>query len=264
MLNLASSTSIASPGSETRVQSSHSTKDLANRFSSLIENAEDRVRLMRKQAVTEFSKHEERIVHFAATQKRLDRIICDRLRVLSSQSNFSDAKLTYDDGIGCTAGTRLSGSTTTMTLPISATRHKEMEFSFHVFHDTDVENAIVEYRLQILPAFVRFVAHDQLTIPIADETDTCVIDWIDEKLIGFLETYFDVFFHPEYQRPHLVTDPVFGIQFPKSMASGIRELDGKTFHFFTEESCRLFDESPSCYIGTPFGSTVQPGGMAPV
>jgi YHS domain-containing protein len=252
MLNLASSTSIASPGSETRVQSSHSTKDLANRFSSLIENAEDRVRLMREKAVTEFSKHEERIVHFVATQKRLDRIICDRLEILTSQSIFSDAKLTYGDGIGCTVGTSLSGSTTTITLPISVTRDKKMEFSFHVFHDTDVENAIVEYRLQVLPAFVRFVAHDQLTIPIADETDTCVIDWIDEKLVGFLETYCDVYFHPEYQRPHLVTDPVFGIQFPKSMASGIRELEGKTFHFFTEESCRLFDESPSCYIGTPF------------
>ncbi|QEF97373.1 hypothetical protein Mal15_14130 [Stieleria maiorica] len=264
MQNRASSTSIASSGGDTRVQSSHSTTDLAGRFITLIENAEDRLRLMRKKAVTEFSKHEERMIHFAATQKQIKRIIDDRLGVLTSQSIFSDATLTDGDGIGCTAGTRSSGSITTITLPISATRHKAMEFSLRVFHDTDVKTAVVEYRMQVLPVFVRFAARDQLTIPIADETDTCVIDWIDAKLVGFVETYFDVFFHREYQRKHLVTDPVFGIPFPKSMASDIRERHGLTLHFFTEESCRLFDERPSYYLGAPFGSTVDPGCTAPV
>ncbi|WP_436714648.1 hypothetical protein U8335_16895 [Roseiconus lacunae] len=147
---------------------------------------------------------------------------------------------------------------------MAATRHKDMEFSFHIYHDTDVENAILEYRLQILPVFVKFVAHDQLSIPIADKADTNAIDWIDARLVGFVKTYFDVFFHSEYQRQHLVADPVFRIQFPKSMASGVRELGGKTFHFFTEESCRLFDKNPSHYSGASLGLRVDPVYTAPI
>lgn len=263
MSDLASSTCFAAPNSEKAAVEDESQKELSDRLIALIDNAEARVRSMQKKAVTEFTRRQARLAQFDATQKRLKRIICDRLGVLTTQSIFSDAKMTYGDGIGCTAGTRSSGSTTTITLPISATRHKQMEFSFHVFHDTDVENAIVEYRLQLLPVFVSFVAREQLTIPVAGETDTCVIDWVDARIVGFAETHFDVFFHPEYQKSHLVTNPVLGILFPKSMAADIRKKDGKTIHFFTEESCRLFNENSSYYLGTPFGSTVEPVCMAP-
>jgi YHS domain-containing protein len=255
---------VVTPGSETAVHPDRSTRELTDSFIALIDNAEDRVRMMQNKAITEFTKREQRIIRFAAIKKRLKRIISDRLGVLTSQSLFSDAQLTYSDGVGCTAGARSNASTTTITLPISASRHKQMEFSFDVFHDTDVENAGVEYRLQIVPVFVKFVAHDQLIVSIDDQSAADSVAWVDAKLVGFVETYFDVLFHPEYQKPHMVTDPVLGIQFPKSMATGIRDLDGKTIHFFTDESCRLFNENSSYYLGTRFGSTDEPGCMAPI
>ena len=106
MLNLASSMTVVTPGSETAVHPDRSTRELTDSFIALIDNAEDRVRMMQNKAITEFTKREQRIIRFAAIKKRLKRIISDRLGVLTSQSLFSDAQLTYSDGVGCTAQLR--------------------------------------------------------------------------------------------------------------------------------------------------------------
>ncbi|QDT62505.1 hypothetical protein SV7mr_50530 [Stieleria bergensis] len=251
MSDLASSTYVAAaPNSEKAAAADQLKKELADRLIALIDNAEARVRSMQKKAATKFTRRQSRLAQFAATRTRVNRIINDRLGVLMSQSQFNDGQLTHSDGVGCTAGAKCNGSTTTVTFPTSAARQKRMEFSFDVFHDSDVDNAVVEYRLQILPVFVKFVSHDQLAISIDDQTDSDVVAWVDAKLVGFVETYFDVFFHPEYQKSHMVTDPVMGISFPKAMASSIRQTDGRTLYFFTDESCRQFSEDPSYYLGT--------------
>ena len=258
MSDLASSSCVAAPSSDKAAAADQLRKELADRLVALIDNAEARVRALQNKAASEFKRRQERLAQFAATRTRVKRIINDRLGVLMSQSQFSDAQLTYSDGVGCAAGAKCNGSTTTVTFPTSATRQKRMEFSFDVFHDSDVENAIVEYRFQILPVFVKFVSHDQLAISIDGPTDSDVVAWVDAKLVGFVETYFDVFFHPEYQKPHLVIDPVTGVPFPKTMAAGIGQIDGRTLHFFTEESCQQFNEDPSYYLNTIFDPTVEP------
>ena len=259
MSDLASSSSVAPPSSDIVAAADKLKNELADRLIALIDNAEARVRALQQKAASEFTRRQERLAQFAATRTRVNRIINDRLRVLVSQSRFNDAQFTYSDGVGCTAGEKCNPSTTTVTFPTSAARQKRMEFSFDVFHDSDVENAIVEYRLQILPVFVKFVSRDQLAISIDGPTDSEVVAWVDAKLVGFVETYFDVFFHPEYQKPHMVIDPVTGVPFPKAMAADVHQIEGRTLYFFTDESCRQFNEAPSYYLGTRFGSTVEPG-----
>jgi hypothetical protein len=46
---------------------------------------------------------------------------------------------------------------------------------------------------------------------------------------------------------------------PYPLATAIQEMDGQTIRFFTGESCRQFNDDPSYYLGTRFGSTVEPG-----
>lgn len=264
MSDLASSTCIAAPNSEKAAAADQLKKELADRLIALMDNAEARVRALQKKAASEFTRRQERLAQFAATRTRVNRIINDRLGVLMSQSQFNDGQLTYSDGVGCTARANCDRSTTKVTFPTSAARQKRMEFSFDVFHDSDIDYAVVEYRIQILPVFVKFVSHDQLAVSIDSPTDSDVVAWVDAKLVGFVETYFDVFFHPEYQKPHMVIDPVTGVPFPKAMAAGIRQIDGRTLYFFTDESCRQFNEDTSYYLGTRFGSTVEPGCMVPL
>jgi hypothetical protein len=69
-----------------------------------------------------------------------------------------------------------------------------VELSFHLGHDGPVENAIIDYRLEILPIFIKFDSHDQLVIPIDNPSEDAIATWIDDKLVGFTRTYFEMYF----------------------------------------------------------------------
>ena len=127
MSDLASSTCIAAPNSEKAAAADQLKKELADRHIALIDNADARVRALLKKAASELTRRQERLAQFAATRTRVNRIINDRLGVLMSQSQFNDAQLTHSDGVGCTAGAKCNGSTTTVTFPTSAARQKRMD-----------------------------------------------------------------------------------------------------------------------------------------
>ena len=258
MSDLATNSSTETLKSEQDSEATTSKHELSDQLVNLIDQANSRIRSMRENAVTDFTERRERLALFAETKVQIIKLISNRLGVLMGQSPFSDAELTGGDGIEISVGAESNASTITVTFPVSAERTQQVEFSFDVFHDCQVDNAVVEYRLQILPVFVKFVSHDQLAIPIGGPTDPDVVAWVDAKLVGFVATYFEVFFHPEYQKPHLVIDPVMGFPFPKSMAAGSHQIEGQTLYFLTDESCRQFNETPSYYLGTRIGSTVEP------
>ena len=98
MSDLASSSCVAAPSSDIASAADQLKKELADRLVALIDNAEARVRALQNKAASEFTRRQERLAQFAATRTRVNRIINDRLGVLMSQSQFSDAQLTYSDG----------------------------------------------------------------------------------------------------------------------------------------------------------------------
>jgi hypothetical protein len=75
-----------------------------------------------------------------------------------------------------------------------------MEFSFRVDHDEPVKNAVIDYRLKILPIFIKFNDKSQLLVPFDKIDDQSISGWIDERLVDFTRTYFEVYFHDEYQK----------------------------------------------------------------
>ena len=123
-----------------------------------------------------------------------------------------------------------------------------MELSFRVGHDGHFENAVLDFRLQILPILITFDSDDQLVIPIDQPSDDAIAAWIDDKLVGFTQTYFQVYFHDEYQKSNLELDPVMKVQFPKTYATGKKEFQKRTYYFYTKESLERFVEDPSEYV----------------
>ena len=123
-----------------------------------------------------------------------------------------------------------------------------MKHSFRVGHDGAVNNAVIDYRVELLPIFIKFDSHDQLIIPIDELSEVTVSAWIDERLLRFTKIYFDVFFHHEYQKKCLETDPVLNITFPRTMAVSTKEYQGQRYHFYTDESFQLFEKDPAAYI----------------
>lgn len=63
------------------------------------------------------------------------------------------------------------------------------KLSFFVSPDTEFENVLVTYDLEILPIYFRFQAHDQLVVPLDGVPAASVTDWIDAKLLGFVDAY---------------------------------------------------------------------------
>jgi hypothetical protein len=63
------------------------------------------------------------------------------------------------------------------------------KLSFFVSPDAEFQNAIVTYRLEILPIYFQFEGHDQFVVPLDGVQAASVADWIDAKLLEFVDAY---------------------------------------------------------------------------
>jgi hypothetical protein len=63
------------------------------------------------------------------------------------------------------------------------------KLSFFVSPDAGFENVLLTYDLEILPIYFRFQGHDQLAVPLDGVPAASVTDWIDAKLLGFVDAY---------------------------------------------------------------------------
>ena len=145
-------------------------------------------------------------------------------------------------------GRGFHGRTITLSVPPSDACSGKVELSFRLGHDGPIENALMDYRLEILPIFIKFDSHDQLVIPIDNPSEDAIAAWIDDKLVGFTRTYFEMYFTEQYQKQSFEMDPVMNIRFPRAFAAGKKEYQGRTFHFYTKESLQAFEKAPSEYV----------------
>jgi hypothetical protein len=63
------------------------------------------------------------------------------------------------------------------------------KLSFFVSPDAGFENVLLTYDLEILPIYFRFQGHDQLAVPLDGVPAASVAEWIDAKLLGFVDAY---------------------------------------------------------------------------
>ncbi len=63
------------------------------------------------------------------------------------------------------------------------------KLSFFVSPDASNENVIATYDLEILPIYFQFQGHDQVTVRITDVSDGRMADWVDARLLGFVDAY---------------------------------------------------------------------------
>ncbi len=243
-------TSHPESSSQMAFSATSSVDQLVQRLSAEVDAAEERVRSLQIEAAKIFVGQEQRMMRFAAAADRIHAILLPRLEAFTNVKVFQDIKKGVTEELRGPEGRGFHGRTTTLTAPYCNKRPAPMEFSFRVGHDGPMINAVIDYRLQILPIFVEFESHDQLVIPIDDPGEESIAAWIDDKLVGFAKTYFEVYFNDEYQKKSLEMDPVMSIRFPRALAVGTREYQSRTYHFYTEESFRLFDKDPSEYIET--------------
>jgi YHS domain-containing protein len=223
---------------------------LVERLGAEVSAASERVRSLQAKAAETFTGQEQRFVRFVTVADRIHSILLPRLEALTKVDVFKDiTQIVSLEGQGLDVR-GFHGKTTTLSVPFSDACPAKVQLSFRLGHDGPVENAIMDYRLEILPIFLKFASHDQLMIPINHPNEQAIAKWIEDKLVGFTQTFFELHFHNEYQSKHLETDVVMNIRFPKADAVGKKHYDGRTYYFYTDDSLLAFENDPSEYVAT--------------
>lgn len=115
-----------------------------------------------------------------------------------------------------------------------------IELRFSVFTDADVRNIVFDYDLDILPILMKFDSHSRIEFPLDAVDQTQLAQWIDDRIVSFVNTYLSLHENAYYLKGHLVEDPVAKVQFPKYAAAAKVERNGKTFYFISTETSQQF------------------------
>jgi YHS domain-containing protein len=90
---------------------------------------------------------------------------------------------------------------------------------------------------------MEFERHSEISFPIGQIDRKRLTDWLDERMIQFVQTYLAVHENPYYLKDQMVEDPVAGIRFPKFTAAATREYRGTIYYFVAEETAAEFEKS---------------------
>lgn len=89
----------------------------------------------------------------------------------------------------------------------------------------------VHYKLKIIPVLMDYKQADEHSFPLETLRDEEVVEWVEAKLLEFLDAYLKLETHPLYQKDNFVMDPVCGMQIPLAAVADKVEQDGKTVYF---------------------------------
>ncbi len=224
---------------------------LAERLSDEIAAAVERLHSLRIEASHAFSHdQDQRFQRFVALAGHIRGILQPRIEAIMEVNIFKHARRSLGLERHGPEGRALHEETITLSVPYSDECPAIAVLSFHVGHDGPIENAVINYGLEILPIYVEFESRATLVVSIDNPSDEAIAAWIDDRLVEFTRTYLELYFTAQYQKQSLETDPVMNIQFPRAFAAGKREYHGRTYHFYTAESLQQFDKDPSNYLKT--------------
>jgi YHS domain-containing protein len=217
-------------------------EDLDRRVREKLTAAAERKQLVQDHQRQRMAELDQRHQQFVSLADRLFREII-RPRVERVISHFENAELIDPEAEGrrfhCTC--RLSHCD---RFPATG------ELRLVVSHDERIENLLVIYQLEVLPIFFEFVRLDQAVFPLEDVDEARLAAWVDERLVGFVETYLRLETADQYQAENLVTDPVCGMRINKLYATAPVEDRGRMFYFCTETCRSQFVENPGRYLST--------------
>jgi YHS domain-containing protein len=213
-------------------------RDLGERIEAELEAAERRLAEYQAEAGRRFQEMRERHGRFLEISRRILEAGDRPLAKLAS----------YFDNAEVTRGSDHEGWHAVVRFKHTPRYPASVELRFDLTHDEEVRRLVVQHRVQILPVFLEFDHGDQLVRDLEGIDEDEVAAWIDDKIVEFVKTYLRLPFADAYQRENLVTDPVAGVRFGKSLAKATVEYHGHTYFFVSEETKKAFEEDPEMWV----------------
>ncbi len=122
------------------------------------------------------------------------------------------------------------------------------QLEFAIEHDLHLDKLIVNIRTRMMPVFVQFSEQDNLLLSLDTVTEEEVADWVEERLLEFLDTYLRIDARGEDFAEEPATDPVCGMQIVRSKAAATDSYYGHPYYFCCKECQEKFQEDPEQYI----------------
>jgi YHS domain-containing protein len=122
-----------------------------------------------------------------------------------------------------------------------------------VEHDERIENLVIHYELYIMPVFLKFDPHDKLVIPLAGVDDQAIGQWVETKLLAFLDTYLRLDRGADDFEDEVVVDPVCGMRISRSSAGTQMDYHGHPYYFCSSDCRQRFAQDPLRYVKFEIG-----------
>ena len=204
---------------------------LEDRMEAEFAAARAQIRQFQTQAERSYEETHQRFRKLLDVSHRIRKLIQPRLEILAHKFEF-EAKPTifhsrqhYHSTVTCAFHSELA----------------RISLRFALGHDSEIRTLFLEQDLEILPIYIKFPAHARLEIPLEEFDEAATGRWLDDRLVDFIRTFIQIQFTEQYQRDHMVTDPIANVRFPKSFAKMTLQHRGQTYYFISDETCWEFE-----------------------
>ena len=198
--------------------------DLAARIDSAIAATKDKMKSAQQELLQDYAERQKRLERYTANLPRLLEVAKPRLELLAKRLG-DRAEVTPE----------VSGTTRSARFVVKSPLAR-INMSVSAFPDRDAKNVAVEYNLQILPVLMRFESHAEFSTPIENPDLDGLQKWLDDRLVGFVETFMRLHENEYYTKGQYVEDPVVKVRFPKFAAGATLEHGGQTYYFVDDRT----------------------------
>jgi YHS domain-containing protein len=124
----------------------------------------------------------------------------------------------------------------------------DVKIELSVEHDRGFEHVVIHSELYIVPAFIKYDAHDKLVQPVEKVEEQTVAAWAEERLLAAVDTYLQLDRGADDFEDEPVTDPVCGMRIKRSAAVSQMDYRGHPYFFCAETCCVQFASDPERYV----------------
>jgi YHS domain-containing protein len=123
-----------------------------------------------------------------------------------------------------------------------------MKIEFTIEPDSSLQQAVVRSELFLVPAFMRYDAHDKFVVRLDSADDAALAHWVEDRVIAALEAYLRLDRGSEDADDEPVVDPVCGMRLRRSSAAAQMDYRGHPYFFCAEACQRRFAAAPEQFV----------------
>ena len=205
-------------------------EELLSRIDKEFTAVEDRIKKNQSQQMDVYRGRQDRLAKFEQTLNHLRDVWRPRLEAFVKR---------FGDRVKATPSAEPTKRAATYEFQ---TELAHVQLRLSATTDQEVQQLILNYDLEIMPILMKYESHAELAMPLDSIDDETIAQWIDDRLVQFVQTYASLHENQYYLKEHMVEDPIAHVRFPKFAAGATLEVQGKTHYFIGEETCRIFQE----------------------